>query len=54
MEEVEAYVHSSLTSALDGVSGQPHVTTALPSGKDPRVLLNRGLRGLQNRYGRFY
>jgi hypothetical protein len=48
MEEVEVYINSFLTSALDGVSGQPYVTTALSSGKDPRVL-----RELQNRSGRF-
>ena len=46
------YVHS-LTSALDAVSGQPHDMTALPSGKDPRGLLNRALRGPQNRSRRF-
>jgi hypothetical protein len=53
MEEVEVYVHSFLTSALGVVSGQPHVTTALPSGKDLQGLLKSGLRGHQNRWGRF-
>jgi hypothetical protein len=44
--------YSLLTSALDGVSGQPHASAALyMPGKDPRYPLDRRLGGPQSRSG---
>jgi hypothetical protein len=37
--EVEVSLHSFLTSALDGVSGQLRASTAIPLGKQPTVIV---------------
>jgi hypothetical protein len=42
----------SLTSALDGVSGQLHSPAALPQGKSPLYPLDRRLGGPQSWSGR--
>jgi hypothetical protein len=42
----------SLTSALDGVSGQLHAPTALPPGKEPPAPSGWRLGGLQSHSGR--
>jgi hypothetical protein len=52
---VEEYKYSSthsLTSALEGVSGQLHAPAALPQGKSPWYPLDRSLGGPQSRSGR--
>jgi hypothetical protein len=42
--------YSSITLALDGVSGQSHpLATLYPWGKDPRYPLDRRLDGSQSR-----
>jgi hypothetical protein len=41
--EVEVYLHTFLTSALDGGEWQLHAPAALPSGKEPRYPLDRRL-----------
>ena len=46
------YFTLSLTSALDGVSGQRHVPAALFPGNETRYSLYRRLGGPQDRSGR--
>ena len=51
IEGVEVYLCSFFNSALDGVGGQRHAPTALPSGKI-HYALHRRLGGPQSRSGR--